>query len=108
MLFCPFDKSRACIQGYIMSHILIQKSHRMNDLNLHILLEELGKKLKSKYGGEYEVNEKLIHYFYQGVDAQISFDESEIKVEITLGFLMTAFKDIIEKEVHTYLDKHIL
>ena len=47
-----------------MSHILIKKSHRMNDLDLHILVEDLGKKLKSKYGGEYEVNGKLIHYFY--------------------------------------------
>ena len=80
----------------------------MNDLDLHILVEDLGKKLKSKYGGEYEVNGKLIHYFYQGADAQISFDKSEIKVEITLGFLITAFKGRIEKEVHTYLDKNIL
>ena len=40
-----------------MSSILIQKPHNMSNLELQFLVEDLGKDLQKKYGGDYQIEE---------------------------------------------------
>ena len=58
-----------------MSKILIEKNHNMDELQLQDLIERLGKKLKDKFGGDYQLESNLVHYAYHGADAKISFDK---------------------------------
>jgi putative polyhydroxyalkanoate system protein len=90
-----------------MSSILIQKSHNMSNLELQFLVEDLGKDLQKKYGGDYQIEDKLVKFSYSGVEARISFDESAVKIQVTLGLMMSAFKGLIEKEINLHLNKKI-
>ncbi|MEJ6612479.1 MAG: polyhydroxyalkanoic acid system family protein [Porticoccus sp.] len=90
-----------------MSKILIEKNHNMDELQLQDLIERLGKKLKDKFGGDYQLESNLAHYAYHGADAKISFDKSMVKVEVKLGLLMSAIRGKIELEINSYLDDYI-
>ncbi len=90
-----------------MSKILIKKNHNMDELQLQDLIERLGKKLKDKFGGDYQLESNSVHYVYHGADAKISFDKSMVKVEVKLGFLMSAIRGKVELEINSYLDDHV-
>jgi len=90
-----------------MSQILIKKLHNMTEAQLRSLVEDLGEKLKSKFGGEYKLENGSMSYIYRGVNAEISFDRSYVKVDIKLGLLMTALKGKIEYEINSYLDNWV-
>lgn len=90
-----------------MSHIQIKRHHNMDEEDLRSMTEELGQKLKSKFGGEYHLEENIVHYTYHSADAKVSFDETRVFVDVKLGLLMMAFKGMIESEVNNYLDEHI-
>ncbi len=90
-----------------MSYILIQKSHNMSNLELQSLVENLGKDLQKKYGGDYQIEGKLMNFIHSGVQVRISLDVSIIKIQVTLNLMMSAFKGTIEKEINSYLEKKI-
>jgi putative polyhydroxyalkanoate system protein len=79
----------------------------MDEEHLRSMTEELGQKLKSKFGGEYHLEDNVVHYTYHSADAKVSFDETRVVVDVKLGLLMMAFKGMIESEVNNYLDEHI-
>jgi putative polyhydroxyalkanoate system protein len=79
----------------------------MDEEHLRSMTEELGQKLKSKFGGEYHLEGNIVHYTYHSADAKVSFDETRVNVDVKLGLLMMAFKGMIESEVNNYLDEHI-
>lgn len=91
-----------------MSHIQIKRHHNMDEAHLRAMIEELGQKLKAKFGGEYHLDGNIVHYNYHSADATVSFDETTVKVDVKLGLLMMAFKGMIESEVNGYLDEHIV
>jgi len=90
-----------------VSYILIQKSHNMSNLELQSLVENLGKDLQKKYGGDYQIEGKLMNFIHSGVQVRISLDVSIIKIQVTLNLMMSAFKGTIEKEINSYLEKKI-
>lgn len=90
-----------------MSHIQIKRHHNMDEEHLRSMTEELGQKLKAKFGGEYHLEGNIVHYTYHSADAKVSFDETKVVVDVKLGLLMMAFKGMIESEVNNYLDEHI-
>jgi len=91
-----------------VSHIQIQRNHSMDKVQLRAMTEELGQKLKAKFGGDYQLEGDLVHYKYSSVDAKVSFDESTVNVDVKLGLLMMALKGMVESEVNKYLDTHIV
>ncbi len=90
-----------------MSHIQIKRHHNMDEGQLRSMTEELGQKLKAKFGGEYHLEGNIVHYTYHSADAKVSFNETTVQVDVKLGLLMMAFKGMIESEVNNYLDEHI-
>jgi len=90
-----------------MSHIQIRRHHNMDEVHLRTMTEELGQKLKAKFGGEYHLEENIVHYTYHSADAKVSFNETTVSVDVKLGLLMMAFKGMIESEVNNYLDEHV-
>jgi len=90
-----------------MSDIQIKRHHNMDEEQLRSMTEELGQKLKAKFGGEYHLEGNIVRYNYHGADARVSFNETTVQVDVKLGLLMMAFKGMIESEVNGYLDEHI-
>jgi putative polyhydroxyalkanoate system protein len=90
-----------------MSHIQIKRHHNMDEEQLRSMTEELGQKLKAKFGGEYHLEGNIVHYTYHSADAKVGFNETTVQVDVKLGLLMMAFKGMIESEVNNYLDEHI-
>lgn len=90
-----------------MSQIRITRHHTMDREHVRNMTEELGEKLKSKFGGDYRWEGDMVHYKYSGVDAKVSFDEDTLQVDVKLGLLMAALKGMIESEVNKYLDQHV-
>jgi len=90
-----------------MSDIQIKRHHNMDEGQLRSMTEELGQKLKAKFGGEYHLEGNIVHYTYHSADAKVSFNETTVQVDVKLGLLMMAFKGMIESEVNNYLDEHI-
>jgi putative polyhydroxyalkanoate system protein len=79
----------------------------MSNLELQSLVENLGKDLQKKYGGDYQIEGKLMNFIHSGVQVRISLDVSIIKIQVTLNLMMSAFKGTIEKEINSYLEKKI-
>lgn len=90
-----------------MSDIQIERDHSLSLDNVRSLTEEVGSKLKSKYGGDYQMNGDTMCYKTSGVNAELRFDESNLCVNVKLGMLMKAFKGNIQTEVQRFLDEHI-
>lgn len=90
-----------------MSQIRIKRHHTMDREHVRAMTQELGEKLKGKFGGNYQWEGDMVHYKYSGVDAKVSFDETTLQVDVKLGLLMAALKGMIESEVNKYLDKHV-
>ncbi len=42
-----------------------------------------------------------------GVDGKLSFHDGLIDVSVKMGFLASAFQDVLKAEVQRYLDEHI-
>ena len=80
-----------------MSHIQLERNHTME--------KEQVRTMKAKHGGDYCWEGDTVHYKHSGIDAKVSFDDKTVRVDVTLGLLMSAFKGMIESEVSKYLDE---
>ena len=83
---------------YFMIHIL--KKMKAIITSSETLTNEMRRTLEKVYDCK-------VFDSYSGVEARISFDESAVKIQVTLGLMMSAFKGVIEKEINLHLNKKI-
>lgn len=83
-----------------MSTISVTQTHNKSVTEVRELVDSLAHKLneryqlKSRWSGE-----RQVELSRSGVNGTLEFDEQEVRVDIKLGLMMSAFKSMIRDEV---------
>lgn len=89
-----------------MSSIDIHAHHQLSHEDALTAADELSCDLAKKFGIDYGWDEEVIHFERPGVSGQITVEETEIRIQATLGFMLMMLKAPIEQEIINYLTEH--
>ncbi len=91
-----------------MSKIAIRREHNMDRAALLGEVENLATDLQQKYGGEYHWQGDVLKYHYSGgLDAAVACSDQEVRVDVSLGMMLSMMKKPIQRQIEDYLDRHI-
>ncbi len=88
-----------------MADINVQRSHHLGLKGAHAAATKMSAKLGTQFGlsGKWEGN--ALHFDRPGVSGLLIVSDHDMKLEVTLGFLLKAMKGPIERAVHRDLDE---
>ena len=88
-----------------MADINVQRSHHLGLKGAHAAATKLSAKLGRQFGlsGKWEGN--ALNFDRPGVSGLLIISDHDMKLEVTLGFLLKAMKGPIERAVHRELDE---
>ena len=89
-----------------MSTIDIHAHHQLNHAQAQHAADELASDLAEKFGIDYGWEGDMIHFERPGVHGQILVQNSEIRIQAYLGFMLVMLKGPIEREIVRYLTEH--
>ncbi len=89
-----------------MSTIDIHAHHNLSHEDALNAADELSIALAEKFGIDYGWEDEVIHFERPGVHGQILVQETELRIQATLGFLLMMLKGPIEQEIVRYLKEH--
>jgi len=89
-----------------MSTIDIHAHHNLSHEDALTAADELSCDLSEKFGIDYGWEDEVIHFERPGVHGQIFVQDSELRIQATLGFMLMMLKRPIEQEIERYLESH--
>jgi putative polyhydroxyalkanoate system protein len=90
-----------------MSHIHIQRRHNLSYEKARESAEEIAFHLNRKFNLNYHWQGNHLYFERSGVNGYIAIEETIVRIQARLGFLLLPFKSRFEQEIHRYLDKVI-
>ena len=89
-----------------MSNIDIHAHHTLSHEDALQAADELSCDLAEKFGINYGWEDEVIHFERPGVHGQILVNETELRIQAKLGFMLMMLKGPIEQEIVRYLEEH--
>jgi putative polyhydroxyalkanoate system protein len=89
-----------------MSTIDIHAHHKLSHEDALTAADELSIDLAEKFGIDYGWEDEVIHFERPGVNGQILVNETELRIQANLGFMLMMLKGPIEQEIVRYLTEH--
>jgi putative polyhydroxyalkanoate system protein len=89
-----------------MSTIDIHAFHTLSHEEALNAADELSIDLAEKFGINYGWDEEVINFERPGVSGQILVQETELRIQADLGFMLMMLKSPIEQEIMRYLKQH--
>ena len=89
-----------------MSSIDIHARHKLSHEDALTAADELSCTLAKKFAIDYGWDDEVINFERPGVSGQITVQESEIRIQAKLGFMLMMLKAPIEQEIVSYLTEH--
>jgi putative polyhydroxyalkanoate system protein len=89
-----------------VSTIDIHAHHTLSHEDALQAADELSADLAKKFGIDYGWEEEVIHFERPGVNGQIEVQDSELRIQANLGFMLMMLKGPIEQEIFRYLKDH--
>ena len=89
-----------------MSTIDIHAHHNLSHEDALNAADELSCDLSEKFGIDYGWEDEVIHFERPGVHGQILVQDSELRIQAKLGFMLMMLKGPIEQEIERYLEEH--
>ena len=89
-----------------MSEIDIHAHHTLSHEDALQAADELSCDLAEKFGIDYGWDDEVIHFERPGVPGQILVNETELRIQAKLGFMLMMLKGPIEQEIVRYLKEH--
>ncbi len=88
-----------------MADITLKRTHKLGLKGAKVAADKMADKLSEKFdlAGEWKGN--VLNFSRSGVNGTLAISETEMALEVTLGFLLKAMKGPIEKAVNEQLDK---
>ncbi len=86
-----------------MSSIDIRHSHSLPPAKARKAVEDIAKKLASKFDMDYGWDGDTLNFNRSGVDGHIHLGDKQIRVTAQLGFLLSALKGTVEQEIRRVL-----
>jgi putative polyhydroxyalkanoate system protein len=90
-----------------MALIDIKRSHKKSVKTAKAAVERVATAIAKQYGIDHHWDADTLHFDRSGVKGRIAVTKSELHVRIELGFLMSAMKPVIEREIALKLDEHL-
>lgn len=87
-----------------MSTIKVTRHHQLNHEQAVAAADDLARSLAKEYHVECEWHGDVMRFHRRGAKGEMRVEPSSIHVEMELGFLLSAFRDRIEQEIHRHLD----
>ena len=89
-----------------MSTIDIHAFHKLSHEEALVAADELSIDLAKKFDIDYGWEDEVIHFERPGVNGQILVNDSELRIQANLGFMLMMLKRPIELEIMRYLEEH--
>ncbi|MDQ5878784.1 MAG: hypothetical protein QG584_2304 [Pseudomonadota bacterium] len=89
-----------------MSEINIRRKHGKTAKAARKAAEHLADELREDLDMSYSWDGDVLNFQRTGVKGQLTLDKSEVAINIKLGFLLMAFKPVIEQEIHKFFDEN--
>jgi putative polyhydroxyalkanoate system protein len=89
-----------------VSTIDIHAYHKLNHEDALNAADKLSIDLSEKFGINYGWEDEVIHFERSGVNGQIQVQDSELRIQAKLGFMLMMLKGPIEQEIFRYLEEH--
>jgi putative polyhydroxyalkanoate system protein len=89
-----------------MSDINIRRKHGKSIKEARQAAEHLAGELQDDLDMSYSWDGDVLNFQRPGVKGQLTMDDQEVAIQIKLGLLYSAFKPMIEQEVHKFFDKN--
>ena len=89
-----------------MSAIDIHAHHTLSHEDALTAADELSRDLAEKFSINYGWEDEVIHFERPGVTGQILVQDSELRIQAQLGFMLMMLKGPIEQEIVRYLEEH--
>jgi putative polyhydroxyalkanoate system protein len=86
-----------------MSSIDIRHQHSLPLPRARKAVEDIAKKLASKFDMDYGWDGDDLHFNRSGVEGKIHLSEKQVRVTAELGFLLSALKGTVEAEIRKVL-----
>jgi len=88
-----------------MAVISIARKHKLSHKKAKDAAEKIAKDLKKRFALDYAWDGDDVDFERPGVSGRMHVGKDTISLDVNLGFLLTALKPAIEREIHTALDK---
>jgi putative polyhydroxyalkanoate system protein len=86
-----------------MSDIDIRHKHSLPLPKARKAVEEIAKKLATKFDMDYGWDGDNLHFNRSGVEGHIHLSDKQVRVTAQLGFLLSALKGTVEDEIRKVL-----
>jgi putative polyhydroxyalkanoate system protein len=88
-----------------MSDIKLVKPHSLPIAEAKALMQKAADGLAAEYDLSSEWQGNTLHFHRSGVDGRVCVDGSEIRFDVTLGFLLKPFKETFVSHLERNFDK---
>ena len=89
-----------------MSDIIIRRPHGKTHAEARAAAEQMAAELKKEFALNYAWHGDVLHFKRTGLSGQLTLDSREVALDIRLGFLLSALKSTIEREIHRFFDEN--
>ncbi len=89
-----------------MTDIVIRRKHGKTQAAARSAAERMADELKQEFNLDYDWQGDTLRFTRPGVSGELALDGDEVALRIRLGFLLTAVKPAIEREVHKFFDEN--
>ena len=88
-----------------MADIVLKRTHQLGLKGARMAADKMIAKLDQQFNLSGDWQGDTLHFDRPGVNGRLAVSDSEMHLEVTLGFLLKAMKGPIERAVHEQLDK---
>ncbi|WP_339487020.1 polyhydroxyalkanoic acid system family protein [Pseudomonas sp. EL_65y_Pfl2_R95] len=90
-----------------MAKIDIQRPHSLGRDGAREKAEYLAERLSNEYGVRYQWKGDVLEFKRSGADGRIEVGEDQVRVQLSLGLMLSALSGTIKREIEQVLDKHL-
>ena len=93
--------------GEPMSTILIRRQHDLGLAKARRLAESVARQLQQDYGGTFSWSGNDVEFRRTGASGSVAVSRDGFEVRVELGFLLSALRSRIEREIVKFCDAHL-
>lgn len=90
-----------------MAKITIERPHALGRELAREKAEQLAERLARQYDVRYRWNGDSLEFKRSGADGRIEVHENSVRVQLSLGLLLSAMSSSIKREIEEVLDKNL-
>ncbi len=90
-----------------MARITVERSHNLGLEAARAKAEQLAERLASEYDVRYRWAGNTLEFKRSGADGRIDVHDGSVRVQLSLGLLLSAMSSSIKREIEEVLDKNL-